>query len=61
VELWDLSYFVCPQKWQRYRLLGVRVVLQHPVLGYTWGFPMSKEGDMVEEPSEVDEDAIQGW
>jgi hypothetical protein len=34
------------------------VVWQDRVLGSTWGFPLSEEGEMVEETLQVDEDTI---
>jgi hypothetical protein len=61
VERWALSSSVClqPQKWC-WRL-GVRVAWPKLVLGYALGFPLIEEGGMVEEPSWVDVDTIQGW
>ena len=61
VELWASSSFVFPQQWSWCQQLGVRVVWQDPEMGSVSLLPLSKEGDMVEEPSQGDEDTIQGW
>jgi hypothetical protein len=61
LEFWALSSLFFPQQWNRCQLLGVRVVWQEHVLGSAWGFPMSEEGEMLEEPSQLDEYTIQGW
>jgi hypothetical protein len=61
VELGDISSFIFPQQWQWCQQLGVMVAWQEHVLGSASVFPLSEEGEMVEEPSQVDVDTIQGW
>jgi hypothetical protein len=61
VELQALSYSICLQQWQWCWKLGVRVVRPKPVLESASVFPLTEEGDMVEEPLRVGVDTIQVW
>jgi hypothetical protein len=61
VELWALSSLSAPSLWQWCWKLGVRVVWPELVLESASGFPLTEEGEMVEEPSWVGVDTIQGW